>query len=52
MECPPGCPPPVYELMRRCWQWTAQDRPTFQESHHSLEHMFQDNSITEGFNFS
>ncbi|XP_063632988.1 tyrosine-protein kinase Abl isoform X1 [Cydia splendana] len=47
MECPPGCPPAVYELMRRCWQWNAPDRPTFHKIHHDLEHMFQDNSITE-----
>ncbi|XP_053624931.1 tyrosine-protein kinase Abl [Plodia interpunctella] len=47
MECPPGCPAPVYELMRGCWQWAAQDRPSFREIHHALEHMFQDNSITE-----
>ncbi|KAI5640898.1 protein tyrosine kinase domain-containing protein [Phthorimaea operculella] len=48
MECPPGCPAPVYELMRGCWQWNAADRPTFREIHHALEHMFQDHSITEG----
>ncbi|XP_073957451.1 tyrosine-protein kinase Abl [Choristoneura fumiferana] len=47
MECPPGCPSAVYELMRGCWQWNAADRPTFREIHHALEHMFQDNSITE-----
>ncbi|CAH2035114.1 unnamed protein product, partial [Iphiclides podalirius] len=47
MECPPGCPAAVYELMRGCWQWNPTDRPTFREIHHALEHMFQDNSITE-----
>ncbi|XP_029670440.1 tyrosine-protein kinase Abl isoform X3 [Formica exsecta] len=47
MECPPGCPPKVYELMRQCWQWSASDRPTFKEIHHSLENMFQESSITE-----
>ncbi|XP_052746480.1 tyrosine-protein kinase Abl [Bicyclus anynana] len=47
MECPPGCPAAVYELMRGCWQWSPADRPSFREIHHSLEHMFQDNSITE-----
>ncbi|XP_072930972.1 tyrosine-protein kinase Abl isoform X2 [Epargyreus clarus] len=47
MECPPGCPAAVYELMRGCWQWNAGDRPSFREIHHALEHMFQDNSITE-----
>ncbi|XP_059055404.1 tyrosine-protein kinase Abl [Achroia grisella] len=47
MECPPGCPGPVYELMRGCWQWSPADRPSFRDIHHALEHMFQDNSITE-----
>ncbi|XP_021917496.1 tyrosine-protein kinase Abl isoform X5 [Zootermopsis nevadensis] len=47
MECPPGCPPKIYELMRQCWQWNPNDRPTFQEIHHSLENMFQESSITE-----
>jgi Protein tyrosine kinase. len=48
MECPAGCPPKIYELMRQCWQWIPTERPTFQEIHHSLEHMFQESSITEG----
>ncbi|XP_019864822.1 tyrosine-protein kinase Abl isoform X2 [Aethina tumida] len=47
MECPPGCPPKIYDLMRQCWQWHANDRPTFKEIHHSLENMFQESSITE-----
>ncbi|XP_047040465.1 tyrosine-protein kinase Abl isoform X2 [Helicoverpa zea] len=47
MECPPGCPAAVYELMRGCWQWSPGDRPSFRDIHHALEHMFQDNSITE-----
>ncbi|XP_034839476.1 tyrosine-protein kinase Abl isoform X1 [Maniola hyperantus] len=47
MECPPGCPAAVYELMRGCWQWSPTERPSFREIHHALEHMFQDNSITE-----
>ncbi|PSN33486.1 Tyrosine-protein kinase Abl [Blattella germanica] len=47
MECPPGCPPKIYELMRQCWQWNPSDRPTFQEIHNSLETMFQESSITE-----
>lgn len=48
MECPPGCPPKIYELMRQCWQWHAHERPTFKEIHHALENMFQESSITEG----
>ncbi|CAG9816080.1 unnamed protein product [Phaedon cochleariae] len=47
MECPPGCPPKIYELMRQCWQWHANDRPTFEGIHHALENMFQESSVTE-----
>lgn len=47
MECPPGCPSRVYDLMQQCWQWNALDRPDFHEIHHGLEHMFQESSITE-----
>lgn len=50
MECPPGCPPKVYDLMRQCWKWSASERPSFKEIHHSLENMFQESSITEGNN--
>ncbi|XP_065200757.1 tyrosine-protein kinase Abl isoform X2 [Planococcus citri] len=47
MECPPGCPPKIYDLMRQCWQWVPNERPTFQEIHNSLENMFQESSIIE-----
>ena len=47
MECPPGCPPRVYELMRQCWFWEPQERPTFLEIHQTLETMFQNSSINE-----
>ena len=52
MECPPGCPPKVYELMRQCWSWDAIDRPSFLEIHYALENMFQESSITEGLSKS
>ncbi|XP_013780893.2 tyrosine-protein kinase Abl-like isoform X2 [Limulus polyphemus] len=47
MECPPGCPPRIYELMRQCWLWEPLERPTFKHIHHTLETMFQNSSITE-----
>ncbi|XP_075229054.1 tyrosine-protein kinase Abl isoform X2 [Lycorma delicatula] len=47
MDCPPGCPPKIYDLMRKCWQWVPGERPTFQEIHHSLENMFQESNIIE-----
>ncbi len=47
MECPPGCPPRVYDLMRHCWHWEPAERPQFFDIHHTLETMFQNSSITE-----
>ncbi|XP_037082121.1 tyrosine-protein kinase ABL1-like [Pollicipes pollicipes] len=47
MQCPPGCPSRIYELMQQCWRWGPADRPTFREIHHSLETMFQESSIVD-----
>lgn len=47
MDRPAGCPANVYELMMKCWQWDPKDRPTFQEIHNSLEHMFDKSSLNE-----
>lgn len=48
MECPTGCPPRIYELMRQCWQWDANDRPTFVQIRELLESMLQNsNDINE-----
>lgn len=47
MECPQGCPPKIYDLMRQCWQWNASERPTFREISLALENMFQESSVTE-----
>jgi len=29
LESPPGCPPEFYELMKTCWAYKHQDRPSF-----------------------
>ena len=50
MECPPGCPSRIYDLMKQCWNWEAVERPTFHDIHFAMEHMFQESSITEGTN--
>lgn len=48
MECPTGCPPRIYELMRQCWQWDPNDRPTFVQIRELLETMLQNsNDINE-----
>jgi len=48
MDCPPGCPPKIYELMQQCWKWSPSERPTFQGIHNALENMFQESNIIEG----
>ncbi len=45
MQCPEGCPPAVYELMRLCWEWEAEIRPTFREISTNLNGM---SDINEG----
>jgi len=39
MQCPEGCPPAVYKLMRRCWEWDSEKRPTFKEMSSDLNGM-------------
>lgn len=52
MDCPPGCPPNIYQLMKQCWQWAPNERPSFKEIHHALENMFQESNIIEGTNIN
>lgn len=52
MDCPPGCPPNIYQLMKQCWQWAPNERPSFKEIHHALENMFQESNIIEGKNIN
>ncbi|RWS09086.1 tyrosine-protein kinase Abl-like protein [Dinothrombium tinctorium] len=47
MECPPGCPPRIYELMQQSWQWDPNTRPTFREMRETLETIAKNYSITE-----
>ncbi len=44
MEMPETCPHNVYELMKRCWQWEAVNRPSFEQIYKDLENMFHDAS--------
>ena len=37
MDCPPGCPQPVYRLMLQCWHWSPSDRPMMKDIHRNLE---------------
>ena len=45
MECPEDCPEDVYKLMRKCWDWDPNLRPTFKQIYNELENMFP-NSIS------
>ena len=36
MEAPDGCPPEVYEIMRKTWDWDPNKRPTFSEIRNQL----------------
>ncbi|KAG8596066.1 hypothetical protein GDO81_001721 [Engystomops pustulosus] len=29
MECPPKCSPEIYEIMKLCWTYKVEDRPSF-----------------------
>lgn len=42
LECPENCPAQIYALMRRCWQWDASARPTFEKIHSELSQMFHE----------
>ena len=45
MQCPEGCPPAVYDLMKQCWEWEPSDRQTFAEVSTMLNTM---SDINEG----
>lgn len=45
MQRPEGCPPPVYDMMRKCWEWAPEDRPSFQVLSATLNSM---SDINEG----
>ncbi|XP_008101325.1 tyrosine-protein kinase SYK isoform X1 [Anolis carolinensis] len=42
MECPPGCPPEVYELMKLCWTYNVDDRPAFSSVELRLRNFYYD----------
>ena len=39
MQCPEGCPPEIYDLMTRCWEWASENRPSFKEISKELNAM-------------
>lgn len=47
LECPEGCPPNIYNIMRRCWEWDPIKRPSFAELHQELNSMSNINEEVE-----
>lgn len=39
MDAPEGCPPKIYEIMRRAWSSASKDRPSFKEILEELEEL-------------
>ncbi|XP_053159072.1 tyrosine-protein kinase SYK-like isoform X2 [Hemicordylus capensis] len=42
MECPAACPPEMYELMKLCWTYNADDRPGFSTVEFRLRNFYYD----------
>uniref|UniRef100_A0A3Q3KIV8 Tyrosine-protein kinase n=1 Tax=Monopterus albus TaxID=43700 RepID=A0A3Q3KIV8_MONAL len=36
MDCPPGCPERMYEVMRECWTYRQEERPDFKKVEESM----------------
>nr|AQT19751.1 hypothetical protein Smed-abl-2 [Schmidtea mediterranea] len=39
MNRPAGCPDNIYDIMKQCWQWFPESRPSFKDLHNELEKM-------------
>ena len=39
LPCPPGCPPALHAVMRRCWARDAAERPSFGVLHRLLREL-------------
>lgn len=39
MDPPDGCPPIVYEVMKKCWELDPNHRPSFHQLREQLEHI-------------
>lgn len=42
MECPPRCPPELYQLMKLCWTYRVEDRPSFLSVELQLRNYYYD----------
>jgi len=53
MQCPPGCPPTLYDIMLECWHKDPMKRPTFETLQWQLEDFFtlSDSEYKEAGNY-
>uniref|UniRef100_F6VLR6 Tyrosine-protein kinase n=1 Tax=Monodelphis domestica TaxID=13616 RepID=F6VLR6_MONDO len=42
MECPPGCPSEIYDLMKLCWTYEVENRPAFSAVELRLRNYYYD----------
>lgn len=42
MDCPPKCPPELYQLMKLCWTYKVEDRPSFVSVELQLRNYYYD----------
>ncbi|CAI9575135.1 unnamed protein product [Staurois parvus] len=42
MDCPPRCPPELYEIMKLCWTYKVEDRPKFSSVELKLRNYYYD----------
>ncbi|KAL6049657.1 kinase 6 [Balamuthia mandrillaris] len=48
LPCPTRCPPPIYNLMLRCWDEDAKQRPNFQDIYSVLAQVQRQEEEAEG----
>ena len=46
IPCPMGCPEGLYKIMRECWRYEVDSRPTFESLRWRMEDFFVENEPT------
>ena len=39
MDAPKSCPPEVHQIMRNCWEYEPEDRPSFEDIADQLQQL-------------
>ncbi|XP_065916408.1 tyrosine-protein kinase Abl-like isoform X2 [Dysidea avara] len=47
LECPVGCPRNIYSMMKKCWTWEENDRPTFKVLYQELCELSSSDEVAE-----